>query len=204
MKKSNLEEFFNVFFSNEIILILLVVLIIILIILIVYLVKLEKKDNKKLLKQNIELNNISKNNKETVIEEEVTNNDPLGLFNNIMPTNDEENAIISTDELIKASKDLSDTLQMDTTEIIDMYEAEQEKKAIISYEELLKNAASLNIKYEEPKEKEIDTPVVKKIEVSNSDSYVKANVESTNKIMNYVEEEEFLKVLKKFRLDLET
>lgn len=191
----NFEEFMRVFFSDQILFILLVVLTIILVILIMYLIKVEKHEKSKVLDEIIPENDILEINEEK--------ESPLDLFESIIPSNDEESAIISADELLKASKNLSEKYNADTSEIIDMYENEQEKKAIISYDELLKNAASLNIKYEEPTVKDMSEPVIKKIEVNTNNS-IKTEIESTNKVIGYIEEEEFLKALKKFRLDLET
>lgn len=191
----NIEEFVNVFFSDQILFILLVVLTIILFILIIYLIKVEKSEKNKILDEIIPESDILE------IQEEKES--PLDLFESIIPDNDEESAIISADELLKVSQDLSEKYNADTSKIIDIYETEQEKKAIISYDELLKNAASLNIKYEEPAVKDMSEPVIKKIEVDINNS-MKTEMESTNKVISYVEEEEFLKALKKFRLDLET
>ncbi len=202
MNTKNLNEFIDIFFTNELIFVILVILAMVLVVLLIYLVKAQRTEQIKFMNEktkDIVIPSIK--SEETEVKEEL---DAVDLFNSLMPSNDEENAIISADELIKASQNLSDTMQMDTSEIINMYEEEQEKKAIISYEELLKNAASLNIKYEEPHQKEETEPVIKKIEINNEDNFVKTEVQSTNKVLDYVEEEEFLKVLKKFRMDLET
>lgn len=191
----NFEEFMSVFFSDQILFILLIVLTIILVILIMYLIKVDKHEKSKVSEEILSENDILD------INEEKENS--LDLFESIIPDNDEESAIISADELMKASQNLSEKLNIDTSKIIDMYESEQEKKAIISYDELLKNAASLNIKYEEPKVMDMTEPVIKKIEV-NTNNTIKTEIESTNKVISYIEEEEFLKALKKFRLDLKT
>ena len=189
-------NFWNIFFSNEIILVILAILVIILITLIIYLLKLEKKDSKKTSMIFAEdTSDLLDDLKEEAFMPSITNN------------NDEEAAIISTDELFSAADNIKKETGLDNSEIIDMYEQEQEKKAIISYEELLKNAAALSIKYEEPKEKEETEPAIRIIEINDNktnDNKNNSYVESTNKVISYVKEEEFLKLLKQFRMDLET
>lgn len=251
-----LDGFAQMFFSNEIFFIFLAVSFIVLLIVLVYLLKLQSKARRQVKES------LKKEEEYNKIEEGEFEEDPLGIFASVMPENDEEAAIISTEELAKASEKLSNTLEMNTSEIIEMYEEEQEKKAIISYEELLKNASSLNVKYEKPERKELDEPIVQEIKVTEERPNVKEStsiekeeaseiinikeptnknesvietkvpkseeevstqpkieappqmkeevlaskitVESTGKIMDYVEEEEFLKLLKEFRMDLET
>lgn len=193
---NNLNEFWDIFFSNEIIIILLVVLVIVLITLIIYLIKLEKGN------KNIEpvLDDSLEEEKDLLDELKEESTSPL--FSN---ETDEENAIINVDELLSSCKEIKEETGLDNSEIIDIYEKEQEKKAIISYEELLKNAAALSINYEKPQEKELEEPDIKIIEIS--DEPVKSQnieVESTNKVISYVKEEEFLQLLKQFRMDLET
>lgn len=196
------DEFMELFFTSDIFFIFLAVCFIVLLVVLIYLIKSQTKEN---YKEAQVLNESTNENEE----------DPLDLFSSIMPDNDEESAIISTEELQKASEKLSSTLEMDTSEIIEMYEEEQEKKAIISYEELLKNASSINVNYKEPISKELDEPLVKEINISDNKEDVKVNfiekekpsdqivVSSSGKVMDYIEEEEFLKLLKEFRLELE-
>ena len=77
--------------------------------------------------------------------------------------------------------------------IIEKYEEEQEKKAIISYEQLVKNASNITLTYKEEEPKKKDAPKVNKIEIEQKE---------VTPSENYVNEEEFLKILKEFRLNL--
>ncbi len=107
---------------------------------------------------------------------------------------EEENAVISAEELEKRAKERMDALGTnDNQEAIAKYEEEQEKKAIISYEQLLKNASNITLSYKEEK-KDKNAPSIKKVEVEQK--------EVTGSEI-YLEEEEFLKILKEFRISLE-
>ena len=77
---------------------------------------------------------------------------------------------------------------------IDEYEAEQENKAIISYDELLKRASSGTISYES--EENLGGIRVGKVDTSK--------IEVTSEEMNrpYYREEAFLSALKEFRESL--
>ena len=77
--------------------------------------------------------------------------------------------------------------------IIKKYEEEQEKKAIISYEQLLKNASNITLTYKEEETKK-GSPKINKIEVKEHE---------VTPAESYIDEEEFLKILKEFRLNLE-
>lgn len=109
--------------------------------------------------------------------------------------NEEENAVISTDELERRKQEKFDELGVSDNEaMIQKYEEEQEKKAIISYEQLLRNAANISISYTEEK-REDGAPKVNKIEVEKKD---------VTEAQSYIEEEQFLKILKDFRTSLPT
>lgn len=107
--------------------------------------------------------------------------------------NEESNAVISTEELEKATRDRMDTLGLnDNQAAIAKYEEEQEKKAIISYEQLLKNASNITLSYKK-ENNEKGCPKINKIEVKEKE---------VTQAISYLEEEEFLKILKEFRLSL--
>lgn len=109
--------------------------------------------------------------------------------------NEEENAVISTDELERRKQEKFDELGVSDNEaMIQKYEEEQEKKAIISYEQLLRNATNISISYTEEK-REDGAPKVNKIEVEKKD---------VTEAQSYIEEEQFLKILKDFRTSLPT
>ncbi len=107
---------------------------------------------------------------------------------------EEENAVISTEELEKVTRQRMEDLGMNDNQVaIQKYEEEQEKKAIISYEQLLKNASNITLTYKEEANKK-GAPKVNKIEVQEKE---------VTQAVSYVAEEEYLKILKEFRLSLE-
>ena len=109
-------------------------------------------------------------------------------------SSEEENAVISTEELTQKARERNETLgATENQEAIAKYEEEQEKKAIISYEQLLKNASNITLSYKEEVPKEKGAPKVNKIEIEQK--------EITPSEM-YLAEEEFLKILKEFRISL--
>jgi hypothetical protein len=106
---------------------------------------------------------------------------------------EEENAVISSEELERRTKERMEALGMsDNQAVIQKYEEDQENKAIISYEQLLKNASNISLSYiDETKGK--DAPKVSKVEVEQKE---------VSAPENYLAEEEFLKILKEFRTTL--
>ena len=109
-------------------------------------------------------------------------------------SSEEEEAVISSEELEKKTKERMNSLGLNDTQVaIQKYEEEQEKKAIISYEQLVKNASNISLTY---KEEDIGSgaPKVNKIEVQEKE---------VTPPENYLKEEEFLSILKEFRLSLE-
>ena len=107
--------------------------------------------------------------------------------------NEESNAVISTEELEKVTRDRMESLGLnDNQAAIAKYEEEQEKKAIISYEQLLKNASNITLSYKK-ENNEKGCPKINKIEVKEKE---------VTQTISYLEEEEFLKILKEFRLSL--
>ena len=108
--------------------------------------------------------------------------------------NEEECAVISAEELEKITKARKEALGVtENRQVIEKYEEDQEKKAIISYEQLVKNASNITLSYIEEEKKEEDAPIINKIEVTQKE---------VTAAENYLEEEEFLKILEEFRLSL--
>ena len=149
-----------------------------------------------------ELNNLMATSKEDIIDE----NKPLvkqidvpnvKTYDDIIEeyeNGEEENAVISTEELEKVTRQRMEDLGMNDNQVaIQKYDEEQEKKAIISYEQLLKNASNITLTYKEEKNKK-GAPKVNKIEVQEKE---------VTQAVSYVAEEEYLKILKEFRLSLE-
>ena len=88
----------------------------------------------------------------------------------------------------KTNNSLKDELK-DNDDEITHYEDDQEKTAIISYSELIKNANRNKIVYEEKSTQEKDPDIsVKKINVKENDQ--------KDYVINLEKEEEFLKELK--------
>lgn len=107
--------------------------------------------------------------------------------------NEEENAVISTDELERRKLEKFDELGVSDNEaMIQRYEEEQEKKAIISYEQLLKNASNIVVSYTE-EDIESGSPKINKITIDKKE---------VTEAQSYIEEEKFLKILKDFRTSL--
>ncbi len=149
-----------------------------------------------------ELNNLMATSKEDIIDENKplvkqidlpnvkTYDDVIEEYEN----GEEENAVISTEELEKVTRQRMEDLGMNDNQVaIQKYEEEQEKKAIISYEQLLKNASNITLTYKEETNKK-GAPKVNKIEVQEKE---------VTQAVSYVAEEEYLKILKEFRLSLE-
>ena len=212
----NFDKFLETFMTGDFFLIFLILMLIILLVLVLALVKTrseylemvrreqEKIDLESKFKKQIEEQKKSTEVKkdEKVIEEEP---DILDELNNLMATSkedmieeyengEEENAVISTEELEKVTRQRMEDLGMNDNQVaIQKYEEEQEKKAIISYEQLLKNASNITLTYKEEKNKK-GAPKVNKIEVQEKE---------VTQAVSYVAEEEYLKILKEFRLSLE-
>lgn len=109
-------------------------------------------------------------------------------------SSEEEEAVISSEELEKKTKERMNSLGLNDNQVaIQKYEEEQERKAIISYEQLVKNASNISLTY---KEEDIGSgaPKVNKIEIQEKE---------VTPPENYLKEEEFLSILKEFRLSLE-
>lgn len=231
---SNIMSFVNTFVTEDYFIIFLIIMLLILIVLIMALIKTrnqyyEELGSKfsledELLKrmgdtdENINIAKEVLNDDAEVLNESVQNNDANNKEDLVMNStnksdevkedntnfyslidnyenNEEENAVISTDELERRKQEKFDELGVSDNEaMIQKYEEEQEKKAIISYEQLLRNAANISISYTEEK-REDGAPKVNKIEVEKKD---------VTEAQSYIEEEQFLKILKDFRTSLPT
>ena len=82
------------------------------------------------------------------------------------------------------------------------YEEEQEKNAIISYDELISNKDKYNISYDENYEFDNEEISVKKINLDSSGKVEQTKSELQVKLMNYDKEEEFLIALKQLQQNL--
>lgn len=77
------------------------------------------------------------------------------------------------------------------------YEKEQEEKAIISYDELLKSSNSMKINYDD--EYDATGVRVKKVDLKNIADYDETSTDTDVHVISYKEEEAFLKALKKLK-----
>lgn len=108
--------------------------------------------------------------------------------------NEEECAVISAEELEKKAQARKNALGVsENRQLIEKYEEDQERKAIISYEQLVKNASNITLSYVEEEKKEPEAPKINKIEVTQKE---------VTEAENYLEQEQYLKILKEFRLSL--
>lgn len=222
---NNIDSFLSTFLTSDYFLVFLVIILIILVVLIIALMKsreeykevLKSNYNKECLNKNKE-NSISADKRETsnifdeleslraTSKDEIFDeNKPLvkqidipniKTYDDIIEdyeNSEEENAVISAEELEKRTRERMDTLGLsDNQAAIQKYEEDQEKKAIISYEQLLKNASNITLSYKD--ETSIKgAPKINKIEI---------NQKEISAPQNYLEEEEFLKILKEFRVSL--
>lgn len=105
--------------------------------------------------------------------------------------NDEEEELIDLNTLTEKLKK-EETERVDVTD----YERDQEEKAIISYDELLKKHNNYSINYEE--EKVIDDVVVKKINLNDliNTNETDNTINERVRIVSYDKEEAFLNALK--------
>ena len=82
------------------------------------------------------------------------------------------------------------------------YEEEQEKNAIISYEELLKNTKNNNVSYDENYVSNTEEISIKKINLDSNSDTENINSNLKVKLMSYDKEEEFLIALKQLQQNL--
>ena len=208
---TSLDMFIDTFINGDYFIVFLAIIFIIVVVLVVALIKTREEYNELL--DNTEKEEIKEQegdlfsdllatSKEEIIDEDkplIKQIDTSSLKTlddeiNEYEFNEEENAIISAEELATKTQERIDELGSTSNQaVIDKYEAEQENKAIISYEQLLKNASNISLSYKEEKTEE-NAPKVNKVEVHSKE---------VSAPENYLAEEEFLRILKEFRINLE-
>ena len=208
---TSLDMFIDTFVNGDYFIVFLAIIFIIVVVLVVALIKTREEYNELL--DNTEKEEIKEQegdlfsdllatSKEEIIDEDkplIKQIDTSSLKTlddeiNEYEFNEEENAIISAEELATKTQERIDELGSTSNQaVIDKYEAEQENKAIISYEQLLKNASNISLSYKEEKTEE-NAPKVNKVEVHSKE---------VSAPENYLAEEEFLRILKEFRINLE-
>ncbi len=204
-------DFLNMFFSSEYFLIVIVVLAMILLMLLSYLIKLQHsyKNDSPIMNEenNFDIIENKNDNNDSILDIEALNNTQADLVLNLKVSHEvnmknpiekyeedeEQNAIISTKDLEKIEKERDEIYgKENNAKLIEEYEENQEKKAIISYDELLRNACSLELNYIEKPKVDEAAPVIKQVEIK----------EQPLKGVSYAAEEEYLKILKEFRMNL--
>lgn len=189
----NFQEFLNVFFTTDYFLILLIILLLILLIITMQLIKNQYADkNESITEDDETLDNLFINfmNQEKTEDKPLINAEEKIIDEiNFYEKDEEECAIISSDELEKISKIRNIS---NNSDLINQYELEQEKKAIISYEELLKNASNLKMNYEDITLND-EGPIIRKVDVETP---------TLERNLSYMEETNFLNALKEFRANL--
>lgn len=109
------------------------------------------------------------------------------------------------DDSLDSLSDIKDKIEKEYKPIeikLTPYEEEQEKNAIISYDELLKNKDKFNVSYDENYKNDIKDVNIKKINITDNGT---KKIEPSNlqvKLMNYDKEEEFLIALKQLQKNL--
>lgn len=108
----------------------------------------------------------------------------------------EEGELLDLQALTK-QLEANKTLNIDLTQ----YEKEQEERAIISYDELLKKTGSAQINYEN--EELVDDITVKKVDLANLVSNIEDNEPKIKvQVISYDREEAFLQALKQLQQNL--
>jgi hypothetical protein len=166
-----------------------IITLIILIVTLIYFVKINNdvlQDSKAIIEQIASDDQVdNSNNIVENIEIKEENNDNQNEYN------DEEGALLDLDSLTEKLKNDSVNNQAGVSE----YEKDQEAKAIISYDELIKNKNKYAINYEN--EEVMDDLVIKKVDLNDLDN--KSNIEVSMdevKVISYAKEEAFLQALK--------
>lgn len=192
--------------SRTNIMIILFILLIIFILITLLYILLTKNEQEELSRQSFN------NKQEEKIADELTIDEHL----NKNKIDDEESACLSLEELpIKKIEDKEPDLESITKELetipkeytfnMTPYEEEQEQKAIISYDELVKQSENGSIVYNEDYEKkdDIDDIVVKQVDLDKTGKIeldpIKKAQNTHVSISSYKHEEEFLESLKKLQ-----
>ena len=205
---NNFDNFLDTFINGDYFLVFLAIVFMIVVVLVIALIKTREDYNELVETKEKEANDeemfgeLLATSQEEVFDEDKPlikqiDTSSIKTFDDVINNyefNEEENAIISAEELANKTQERIDDLGVNSNQaIIDKYEEEQENKAIISYEQLLKNASNISLTYKEEKT-EKDAPKVNKVEV---------HAKEVTAPENYLAEEEFLKILKEFRINLE-
>lgn len=197
-----MKQLIDILLDNKTLVIVLGIILLSILICVLYLIKLSIESKKEINKEssNEPIKEIPTSNKLEESFYEQMDKDILSTKEDIKKDfiifpedeTDEATAVISTEELLNAKENYKSSAYGDE-ETITAYEQEQEKTAIISYDELLSQTQTIKLKdIEKAKEKEKED-VKRKPFITNT---IKLNVST------YIEEDKFLASLKEFRLNL--
>lgn len=143
-------------------------------------------------------------NKDEPIEEEKENDKQINLAD-IIPisladigadTSEDNNEMIDLESVTKALE----SRQAHPIEMTD-YEAEQEERAIISYDELLAKNSNIQVNYELPTKEEDKEISIKKVDLGNLVTRIEEEPPKTIEVrlISYEKEEAFLDALKRLK-----
>ena len=181
-------NFINSLSFVDFVFIVAVIVLLILIVILIYFIRIngDVLDEHDLL--DIKVNN---DKKEDIVEKIISKDEEEVKKEEEKEYNDEEGELLDLEGLTKKleKEKMNEELK------IDNYEKEQEEKAIISYDELLKKKNHYAINYE--KEEDLGDLVVKKVNLNDLiNKEEKEESTSPVKVISYQKEEEFLKALK--------
>ena len=181
-------NFINSLSFVDFVFIVAVIVLLILIVILIYFIRIngDVLDEHDLL--DIKVNN---DKKEDIVEKIISKDEEKVKKEEEKEYNDEEGELLDLEGLTKKleKEKMNEELK------IDNYEKEQEEKAIISYDELLKKKNHYAINYE--KEEDLGDLVIKKVNLNDLvNKEEEEENKSTVKVISYQKEEEFLKALK--------
>lgn len=181
-------NFINSLSFVDFVFIVAVIVLLILIVILIYFIRIngDVLDEHDLL--DIKVNN---DKKEDIVEKIISKDEEEVKKGEEKEYNDEEGELLDLEGLTKKleKEKMNEELK------IDNYEKEQEEKAIISYDELLKKKNHYAINYE--KEEDLGDLVIKKVNLNDLvNKEEEEENKSTVKVISYQKEEEFLKALK--------
>ena len=176
---NNIKEFLSSLTMIDVIFFFAVLLLMILIVTLLYFIKVNEEVR---IKDNIEENN-----------NELLNNNVEKEEINYYGDDDEEGELLDLESITKALENKENNIDLTA------FEEEQEKDAIISYDELINKTKSGSINYKS--ENTFDDLTVKEVDLNNLiNESSKTEVEvNKSQVISYAQEEAFLEALKKLQ-----
>lgn len=204
----NVKEFLSSLTLIDIVFFFSVILLMVLLVVLLYFIKVNEDDTK------VSLESIEKTSYDDALNvvnneapvDEITINDVIEPNNNASYVPEEANFNDYDDEEGELLDLETITKRLENKELNDFdlsrFEEEQEKEAIISYDELINKAKNNSINYK--KETMIDDVSVKEVDLDNlfsekNDSLFLSKEEDTSNAISYEQEEAFLNALKQLQ-----